>query len=83
MPLDELFEPGAYGVNKNASIPADLYQYGTVIVIPINKTPHSYLSNEKLDNLSYCTQIYITTESSPKVYVRNYLNEQWGNWIEK
>lgn len=83
LPLDELFEPGAYGVNNNASIPDNFYQYGTVIVIPINKTPHSYLSNEKTDNLSYCTQIYITTESSPKVYIRNYINKQWGNWVEK
>ena len=80
--LNELFEAGCYGINDNIHIPEGVYQFGSLLVMPVMFRDKQFMSNNDLDNMSYCTQIYITTELNPKIYIRNYLFGNWTEWCE-
>ena len=77
--VNNLFEPGIYGMNNNDNLPGD-FKYGVLEVNTITKRKGAYLTNSDISNISYCHQKFITSEGYPKVYERIYNSGSWKNW---
>lgn len=80
--LNDRFVAGTYAVSdQNTDLPDGAYTWGILRVTPILKYSKGYISNTKINNLSYCMQEYIEHKGAPKTFRRWYSNNAgWSAW---
>ena len=80
---NNLFTNGSYSTTADNSDLPGSYFFGILTVDSTTNVNGAYISNSNIDNITYCRQIFTTSETIPKIYIRMYTkSSNWTNWIK-
>ena len=77
--VNDVIVPGTYGINNASNLPGS-YFYGVLLVSSVTAHAGAYVENGTLTNITFATQIFITSEGWPKMYCRMYTSGSWTSW---